>query len=71
MKNKSLITIILVSVITFAALVFSLYNFVLKKKTVFYDNGYVSITDTDIPSKAYFKKGTEIKCCKYLFICLL
>lgn len=61
MKNKSLITIILVSVITFVALVFSLYNFVLKKKTVFYDNGYVSITDNDIPSKAYFKKGTEIK----------
>ena len=35
MKNKSLVTIILVSIVTFAALVFSLYKFVLKEKTVF------------------------------------
>ena len=33
MKNKSLVTIILVSIVTFAALVFSLYKFVLKEKT--------------------------------------
>lgn len=61
MKNKSLVTIILVSVITFAALVFSLYKFVLKEKTVFYSDGYVSVTDSDVPEKAYFIKGTEYK----------
>lgn len=61
MKNKSLVTIILVSIITFAALVFSLYKFVLKEKTVFYSDGYVSITDSDVPEKAYFIKGTEYK----------
>ena len=61
MKNKSLVTIILVSIVTFAALVFSLYKFVLKEKTVFYSDGYVSITDSDVPEKAYFIKGTEYK----------
>ena len=61
MKNKSLVTLILVSIVTFAALVFSLYKFVLKEKTIFYTDGYISITDKDVPSKAYFVKGTEYK----------
>lgn len=61
MKNKSLVIIILVSIIAFSTLVFSLYKFAFKDKPTFYADGYVSITDKDAPTKAYFLSGTEYK----------
>ena len=61
MKNKSLVIIILVSIIAFSTLVFSLYKFAFKDKPTFYADGYVSITDKDVPTKAYFLSGTEYK----------
>lgn len=61
MKNKSFMAIVLGSIVVFFALIFSLYFLLKKDKPTFYADGYVSITNSEIPSKAYFTKGTTYK----------
>lgn len=61
MKNKSFASIIFISLIIFVALLFSVYKFILKDETKFYADGYVSITDSEVSEKVYFKSGTSYK----------
>lgn len=61
MKNKSLLIIILVSVVIFAGLLFSVYKVVTKDATVFYADGYVSVSDAEKSEKVYFSSGTSYK----------
>ncbi|MBQ6840946.1 MAG: hypothetical protein IJO63_02370 [Bacilli bacterium] len=61
MKNKSLMIIVFVSVVVFTALLFSIYKIATKDATVFYKNGYVSISDSEKSEKIYFTEGTSYK----------
>ena len=61
MKNKSLVTITALSIVLFIGLVFAVYKIAGMNNSEFYQDGYVSVSDTDVSDKVYFKGGTVYK----------
>ena len=61
MKNKSLVTIAVLSIVLFVGLVFAVYKIAGMNNSEFYQDGYVSVSDMDISDKVYFKGGTVYK----------